>query len=293
MRFIMPAFAVLLSTCLVTACGSADSVPQTAEESESADDPASDLSELTTSSTETTAAVTETTAAAVTEETTSVQTAVTAAQTAAPQTEPPETEAPQTDPPQQVVEHIVEYVEVPVQQEQPPQQDNGWRDAFAAVLRNNAANYHSFSLCNIDDNDIPELVLHRPATYESSYHADDDVPVYVYSNGQAVNVGCYSYDGNSNFAYFPRSGLIVGGYYGMGYSIVELYRLSGTSVTSEHRFEDDFDAGGTSAKIDGVESGLSQDAFAARKREFYPGEAVSDCGSYDNEDYNIQRYLYG
>jgi len=289
MRFIMPAFALLLSTFLVTACGNTDSVPQTAEESESADDPASDLTELTTSFAETTAALTgSATAPAVTEEATTLQATVTAAQTAAPQTEQPVTEAPQTNPPEQPAEQ-----EVPVQQEQQPQQDNGWRDAFAAVLRNNASNYHSFSLCSIDDNDIPELVLHVPQVGEFSAHADSDVPVYVYSNGQAFNVGSYSNGGYSNFGYYPRTGLILSGFSSTGYTIEEYFRLSGTTVTSEHRFEDDFAGMSTTATIDGVESGLSMEAFEARKREWYPGQTVNDAGSYNNTEDNIQRYIYG
>ena len=299
MRFIMPAFAMLLSTCLVTACGNTDSGQQQAEQSESSEE--SDLSDQTTVQAETTSAIPETTTTAAQTTTAAESTtlaAVTAVQTAPPQTDPPQTDPPAT--PQ--VERIVEYVEVPVQQEQPqvqqeqpaqqPQQDNGWRDAFANVLRVNS-DYRSFSLCNVDDNDIPELVLHRPRTSEYSHHADTDVRVFVYANGNAHDLGTYSYDGNSNFAYYPRTGILLDGFSSTGYTIVNYNRLSGTTITKEHSFEDDFAAGGTSAKIDGAESGLSSDAFYAREREMYLGQVTSDCGSYDNEEYNIQRYLYG
>ena len=51
--------------------------------------------------------------------------------------------------------------------------ERGWKSAYANILRNTNKKY--FSLCNIDDNDVPELVLH--SSQGMSYHSDCSIEI--------------------------------------------------------------------------------------------------------------------
>lgn len=86
-----------------------------------------------------------------------------------------------------------------------------WRDAYAQLLRDSPDEY--FYLCDIDGNNIPELLIGGPSTDTDKY-ADYDV--YTYRNNKAEclgTVGTLNQEGN---LWLDESGGILGYSYGAG-----------------------------------------------------------------------------
>ena len=151
----------------------------TAPETTTAEDTTTTAPETTAVET-TTAQATTTTAAATTAATTTTTTTTTAAATTAETTTAPGSGA--------------------------------WRTAYADILKSTSAK--KFSLCYVDDNDIPELVLHETG---DDIHANADVTLYTFDSGKVIKLGeNIGFDGYSQFCYVPRKDWVIEGFFNMG-----------------------------------------------------------------------------
>lgn len=188
---------------------------------------------------------------------------------------PAETEAPETEPEES--------------EEVPAEDTDGWREAYAEVLR--SSNAEQFSLVYVDDNDIPELAVHLSA--ESS-HANTSISLYTYYNGEAVLLGeNLSADGYNYFGYAERQGYVLSSWVQMGYIITTYLKLENGTLTTEHDyFTDEASQEGyenPTYKIDDV--AVPKADYDASISQYSDIQWTFETGDYFNEESCILAYI--
>lgn len=175
-----------------------------------------------------------------------------------------------------------------VQESEPAPYDDGWRDAYAAVLRGTVAK--RFSLVYINDDDIPEMSLHFSDEGLAS-HADFPV-LYIYSGGTAENLGSYSQEGNDQFGYVERKGIVINAYTSTGAGYQQFLRLENGALVQEHQV--DFDATGMTSEeilymLDGKDCTTAE--YEALHAQYYTDDNKITCGDYAINEENILAYV--
>lgn len=111
-----------------------------------------------------------------------------------------------------------------------------WQDVYADTLKDyissGVAKTAKFSLCYVDEDDIPELVVHSNGM---AYHADTEVFLYTFYNGEVKNLGQISNDGYSNFTYYEKTGVVISGWLNQGLDYRVINKLSVSSVNSQFK----------------------------------------------------------
>ena len=168
--------------------------------------------------------------------------------------------------------------------------DEGWREAYAAVLRGTAAK--RFSLVYIDDDDIPEMSLHFS---QVGLAAPSDCPIlYIYSNGEAKDMGSFSQEGNDQFGYVEHAGIVISSYFSAGAGYQEFLRLEDGELKSEHFIGIDMvstDGEDVLYTIDG-EDATTVDYDNLRADYFTPDCRIT-TGELDVTMDNIKQYVLG
>lgn len=168
--------------------------------------------------------------------------------------------------------------------------DEGWREAYATVLRGTAAK--RFSLVYIDDDDIPEMSLHFSQT---GLAAPSDCPIlYIYSNGEAKDMGSVSQEGNDQFGYVERAGIVISSYFSAGEGYQEFLRLQDGELNREHFIGIDMvstDGENVLYTIDG-EDATTVDYDNLRADYFTPDCRIT-TGELDVTMANIKQYVLG
>ena len=164
--------------------------------------------------------------------------------------------------------------------------ERGWKSAYANIVRNTDRKY--FSLCYIDNDDIPELVLHSSTGI--SYHSDKDTELYTYRNNEVVDWGNFSNDGYNNFTYYRDcQGVIVTGYMNKGYTSGEIYRLIDGLIYCDHTCSLDMNGG------ENIVDDVSYKNYSAGWEYFSQllnfDEYINDYGEYEINEENIRKYL--
>lgn len=168
----------------------------------------------------------------------------------------------------------------------PVNASDSWKSAYAEILNNTS--YKGFSLCYVDDDDIPELVLH-PKCGEDA-HNMTDIQVYTYYDEKAVDLGKHSFDGYNAFAYHERENKIIDAWMREGLFSGERYYLYHGVLTHQNSFTLNYDDPNGTGTLDGMETPFEQAEVAIDYLVEY------DTLSYDYGDYavtqeNIAKYL--
>ena len=155
-----------------------------------------------------------------------------------------------------------------------------WRKAYAEILRGSEAK--KFSFCYVDDDEVPELVLHMSDEF---VHSNNAVWVYTFREDAAVCLGeelCC--DGYSTFLYVPRTGCIISGFYHNGYGAYRVLSLENGELKALHYFDEDAEGSGLYHIDD-----QSFPAWEYRRRFYrYAKGNVNDYGDYENTEENIR-----
>ena len=171
-----------------------------------------------------------------------------------------------------------------------------WQEAYTKVLSENALDCKKFSLVYVDNDDVPELVLHKhtsddPETEDYQPKYDEEVYLYTFSNGEAKELGAYCYCGFSGFYYHEKEGTIISAHHGGGVQEGQIYSLSNGEIAKLHEYI---------ADADNVENNLSHvDGKALSMEEVYDFIDIDsytvDEGAYfissDITQENIETYL--
>ena len=114
--------------------------------------------------------------------------------------------------------------------------DDGWREAYAQILRGTTAK--RFSLIYVDNDDIPELTLHWSDAGLAS--REDHPTFYIYNSmGAAENMGSIGDGGFDRFSYLDHKGIILSGYSEAGSRFANYMRLENDTLTAEHELRYD------------------------------------------------------
>ena len=168
--------------------------------------------------------------------------------------------------------------------------DEGWRDAYAKVLRGTVAK--RFSLIYIDDDDIPEMTLHFS---EQGLAAHADHPrLYGYADGEAIDFGLISNGGMDVFSYLERKGIIFSSYLSTGMGYMDYLRYENAAYTQEHAVT--IDATGYSGAdvlytIDGENADEAQ--YRELDAQYDLPERRMTEGEYPVNEENIRKYVTG
>ena len=188
-------------------------------------------------------------------------------------------------------ESEAEPAESSAQETEAPQQDaDGWREAYAEVLRSEGQSH--FGLVYVDDNDIPELVVHRGGMNDL-FHANTDIELYTYYNGQAVDLGQHSTDGYSQFGYAERQGLVVDSWIQMGYIISTYWRLENGQLTKVlSTYSDEASAEGYENPTYKINDVVVDKEEYLEKCKPYDGISLNfDNGDYETNEANINAHI--
>ena len=162
--------------------------------------------------------------------------------------------------------------------------DDGWRDAYAKILRGTTAK--RFSLVYVDNDDIPELTLHW--SDEGLASREDHPAFYIYnSTGEAENMGSSGDGGFDRFSYLERKGIILSGYSDAGARFANYMRLENDSLTAEHELR--YDESGCIV-IAGDGFGGNGDAVAAH---YEKQDLRTTTGEYPVSEDNILNIVMG
>lgn len=166
-----------------------------------------------------------------------------------------------------------------------------WQNAYADILKeyisSDVIKTAKFSLCYVDDNDIPELIVHSDG---GAYHADTEVYLYTFYNGEIKNLGQISNDGYSNFTYYEKKGVVISGWMNQGLDIRGIHKLSAGEISSEHSYfsnEAAVESGGYS-EFDDIRS---DDAFEKYQACLPNTDPIHDTGEHSLTEENINLYL--
>ncbi len=166
-----------------------------------------------------------------------------------------------------------------------------WQNAYADVLRDYISSdvpaTAKFSLCYIDDNDIPELVVHSNGC---AAHADTEVYLYTFYNNEIKNLGQISNDGYSNFTYYEKKGIVISGWLNQGAEISNIHNLLDGNINVEHIYTSNKAAIGPDgySEFDDVRSDDADEKYKACLPDTDP---IHDKGEYALTEENISLYL--
>ncbi|MDE6672440.1 MAG: leucine-rich repeat domain-containing protein [Ruminococcus sp.] len=166
-----------------------------------------------------------------------------------------------------------------------------WQDVYADTLKDyissGVAKTAKFSLCYVDEDDIPELVVHSNGM---AYHADTEVFLYTFYNGEVKNLGQISNDGYSNFTYYEKTGVVISGWLNQGLDYRVINKLSDGEINVEHTFfsNEAAVASGGYSEFDDVRS---DDAYEKYEASLPDTDPIHDTGEYALTEENINLYL--
>lgn len=161
----------------------------------------------------------------------------------------------------------------------------GWQQAYAEVLRSaGTGETLQFSLCMVDGDDVPELVLHW---YDRNgfVQENEDVEMYTYYNGGSVYLGNVSCDGYCTCKYLPQKQIVLVGGMRDDVALYEFRKLENGEMTTVCSFSMIMTGDKVKYMIDGNE--CSKDTYVSRWKEYYNGDVSYDGGMYHNTEENI------
>lgn len=161
----------------------------------------------------------------------------------------------------------------------------GWQQAYADLLRTaGTGETLQFSLCMVDGDDVPELVLHW---YDRNgfVQENEDVEMYTYYNGTMFNLGNVSCDGYCTCKYLPQKQIVLVGGMREDVALYEFRKLENGELTTVCSFSMIMGGDRVKYKIDGNE--CSKDTYVSKWKEYYNGDVSYDGGMYHNTEENI------
>lgn len=161
----------------------------------------------------------------------------------------------------------------------------GWQEAYADLLRTaGTGETLQFSLCMVDGDDVPELVLHW---YDRNgfVQENEDVEMYTYYNGSISDLGNVSCDGYCTCKYLPQKQIVLVGGMREDVALYEFRKLEGGELTTVCSFSMIMTGDRVKYMIDGNE--CSKDTYVGRWKEYYNGDVSYDGGMYHNTEENI------
>ena len=161
----------------------------------------------------------------------------------------------------------------------------GWQQAYAEVLRSDGTGETlQFSLCMVDGDDVPELVLHW---YDRSgfVQENEDVEMYTFYDGSLNYLGNVACDGYCTCKYLPQKQIVLVGGMRDDVTLYDFRRLENGELTTVCSFSMIMDDGKVKYMIDGNQ--CSKDTYVTKWKEYYNGDVSYDGGMYHNTEENI------
>ena len=182
------------------------------------------------------------------------------------------------------------------QQEQPTQQEeeparthavngDGWQQAYADVLRSDGTgDTLQFSLCMVDGDDVPELVLHW---YDRMgfVQENEDVEMYTFYDGRLIYLGNVSCDGYCTCKYLPQQNMVLAGGMRDDIALYDFKRLENGALNTVCSFNMVMNGEDVNYMIGGKE--VEKEAYVAKWKEYYNGDISYDGGMYHNTEENV------
>lgn len=169
-----------------------------------------------------------------------------------------------------------------------------WQIAYADILKKYIGSlknpdYAKFSLCYVDDDVIPELIVHTGAALYS--HADTEVFLYTFYNGKVYDFGQVCNDGYSTFSYYKNKCVVITGWMNQGLDARNVYTLSKGTLTYQHKYYSNKAAVATGgySYFDGIISDNADDKFESCLPSVNITHDVQ--GEYSLTEKNIKKYL--
>ncbi|MBP0970684.1 MAG: WG repeat-containing protein [Oscillospiraceae bacterium] len=167
----------------------------------------------------------------------------------------------------------------------PPATGEGWQAAYAEVLRSDGTGENlQFSLCMVDGDEIPELVLHW---YDrKGFEADnEDVEMYTYYDNRLIYLGNVACDGYCTCKYLPQKHLVLVGGMRDDVALYEFKVLENGELKTLCTFNMSVSGKTVKYRVDDKE--CSKDEYVAKWKEYYNGDVSYDGGMYRNNDENV------
>ena len=166
---------------------------------------------------------------------------------------------------------------------------NDWTYAYAAVLRQYDNNEQvRFTLCDLNTDGTPELVLHWFDDY-GFVPENNEVEMFTYYNGVAVNLGNVCCDGYGTCKYFPQHNMMLfGGAIGETVAY-EFRRLEDGAFVGVRSFGMNVVNGEPSYVLDG--NPCSKEEYIRLWQELYTDDVIYDAGTYTCTEDNITAIL--
>ena len=161
----------------------------------------------------------------------------------------------------------------------------GWQQAYADLLRTaGAGETLQFSLCMVDGDDVPELVLHW---YDRNgfVQENEDVEMFTYYNGEVFNLGNVSCDGYCTCKYLPQKQIVLVGGMRDDVALYEFRKLDKGVLTTACTFSMIKNDERVKYQVDGND--CSKDTYVTKWKEYYNGDVSYDGGMYHNTEENI------
>ena len=161
----------------------------------------------------------------------------------------------------------------------------GWQQAYAEVLRSDGTGETlQFSLCMVDGDDVPELVLHWYDRHGFEQE-NEDVELYTYYDGRLFYLGNVACDGYCTCKYLPQKHYVLVGGMRDDVALYDFRQLENGELTTVCSFNMIMNGKEVKYMIDGNE--CSKDTYVSRWKELYNGDVSYDGGMYHNTEENI------
>ena len=167
----------------------------------------------------------------------------------------------------------------------PPATGEGWQAAYAEVLRSDGNDDTlQFSLCMVDGDDIPELVLHW---YDRKGFVQDneDVEMYTYHDNRLLYLGNVACDGYCTCKYLPQKHIVLVGGMRDDVALYEFKLLENGELTTLCTFNMSVNGKNVKYRVDDKE--CSKEEYVNKWKEYYNGDVSYDGGMYRNNDENV------
>ena len=190
-----------------------------------------------------------------------------------------------------------ETAELPAVEVEPPEQGgqtqnpnpDGWQQAYADILRSDGTGESlQFSLCNVDGDGVPELVLHwyDRKGFEQS---NEDVEMYTYYDGKVLSLGNVACDGYCTCKYLPQKSMVLIGGLRDDVAVYDFRRLENGSLVTVCSFNMVIGGDKVTYMVDDKE--CDKATYIAKWKSYYNGDISYDGGMYHNNEANIAAAL--
>lgn len=173
-------------------------------------------------------------------------------------------------------------------QTQNPNPD-GWQQAYADVLRSDGTGETlQFSLCNVDGDGVPELVLHW-YDRKGFEQANEDVEMYTYFDGKVIALGNVACDGYCTCKYLPQKSMVLVGGMRDDVAVYDFRRLENGVLTTVCSFNMVVGGDKITYMVDNEE--CDKATYIAKWKSYYNGDISYDGGMYHNNEANLAAAL--